>query len=190
MNDFTHHPDGRINIQGNSFPMSCWGIFEPDYLLPSGYIGRLFIEGQLHHLIKEGNNTYDQADIYDPEIAAYVGSLPSYQESFTALLSGAHVENVEGTIVISGPPALGANKTEIANDSTEQILIACDLGDTFATDEIRWTVTAPDGTVIPATDNAIAGQDNWMLTTSHVGTHLVRVETDRFGSAEITFEGV
>jgi hypothetical protein len=190
MTDFTHHPDGRINVQGLILPEVFWALVEPGYALPAGYIGRLFTEGQAHHLIRTGNNTYDQADLNDAALAGYVARKAEYQAAYDAWQDGAQVENQEGAIVVFGPPALSLDKSQIANDSADTVIVTCDLGDPEAVDEIRWKVTAPDGSEIDAVDNAVNGLATWQLTTSFEGAHTVRVETDAFGWAEINFEGV
>jgi len=190
MIDFSHHPEGRINIQGLIVPDTFWAQVEPGYGLPEGYIGRLFTEGQAHHLIRTGNSTYDQADLNDVEMAGYVARKAEYEAAYAAWQGGAQVENQEGAIVVSGPPALSLDKAQIANDSADTITVTCDLGDPDAVDEIRWQVIAPDDSAIDALDNAVNGVASWQLTTSFEGTHTVRVETDAFGWAEISFEGV
>lgn len=190
MHEFTHHPDDRIIVDGLTMPIDFWMIVEPGYALPAGYIGRLFIGGHEHKLIREGNHTHDIGDINDAEIAGYVARKAEYDAAYAAFQAGAYVENVGGVIDVYGPPSLITDKTEIANDGVEAITITCDLGDIEAGDEIRWSVTAPDGSVIQDVDDAVAGVDSWLLTTSHIGTHTVRVETDYFGWAAITFEGV
>ena len=189
MHDFIHHPDNRINIQGTGLSMAFWMILEPGYTLPVGYIGRLFTEGEVHQLIREGNTTQDQGDIDDVTLAGYVARLSEYQAADAAYVAGAYVENVGGLIEVSGPPSLIADKTEIANDSIETITLDCDLGDPV-TDEVRWRVTAPDGTFVDNVENASGGTSQWILTTSHTGTHIVRIETDNYGWVEITFEGI
>ena len=141
-------------------------------------------------MIGEGNHTHDLGEIDDAEIAGYVGRKAEYDAAYAAYQAGAYVENNGGSIDSYGPPGLSADKTEIANDSLDAVTITCDLGDAGSTDEIRWSVTAPDGSVINEVDNAVSGVDSWQLTTSHIGTHTVLVETDYFGWAEITFEGV
>ena len=194
MKDFIHHPDYIIIIQGTMLPSDFWQIVEPEYSLPGGYIGRLFTEGQVHKLIRVGNATHDPADINDAEIIGYVARLSEYQAAYAQYLSGAHVENVGGEIVISGPPSLSVDKTQIENDGIEQVTVTCDLNDVGSTDEIRWRVTAPDGELFPPggpeAANAVAGVDTWSLDTDQEGFHSVRVETDNYGWAEITFEGI
>jgi hypothetical protein len=190
MHDFIHHPDNNIVIQGTIFQMDFWLTVEPNYSLPQGYIGRLFKAGQVHHLICEGNANQHQADKNDAVLAAYIARKAEYEAVFEAQQNGAHVANVNGNIVISGPPTLSTDKTQIENDGVEAVTITCDLGDLTATDEIRWSVTAPDGSVTQTTANAVDGVSVWQLTTSHQGGHSVRVETDRFGWAQIEFEGV
>lgn len=187
--DFHEFTD-KVVILGVVFPRDFWDVAEPGYVLPAGYIGRLFTEGHAHHLVRAINNTYDQSNVNDTEIAGYVARMAEYDVAYAAYQAGAYVENVGGIIGVYGPPSLSADKTEIANDGVESITVTCDLGDAVATDEIRWSVTAPDGSVINEVDNAVAGVDSWQLTTSHVGVHTVAVETDYFGWAEILFEGV
>ncbi len=190
MHEFIHHPDDRIIVDGLAMPIDFWQIVEPGYALPVGYIGRLFNDGFEHKLIREGNHTHDIADINDGEIAGYVARKAEYEAAYAAYQAGAYVENDGGSIDVYGPPALSADKTEIANDGIETITITCDLGDAGADDEVRWRVTAPDASVIEESDTAVAGVDTWQLTTSHIGVHNVLVESDFFGWAEITFEGV
>lgn len=190
MHDFIHHPDDRIIVDGLAMSMDFWMLIEPGYALPAGYIGRLFNNGEVHQLILEGNHTHHAADLNDNEIAGYLARKAEYDAAYGAYQAGAYVENNGGSIDIYGPPDLSADKSEIANDGVDTITITCDLGDAAATDEIRWSVIAPDGSVIEEVDNAVAGVDTWQITTSHVGTHTVRVETDYFGWAEKVFEGV
>ena len=190
MHQFIHHPDANIVIQGSIFPMEFWQIIEPEYTLPEGYIGRLFTPGQVHHLIRDGNADHDPANKNDATLAGYVARKAEYEAAYAAQQTGAHIENINGNIVITGPPSMSANKAQIENDGNDSVVLTCDLGDPDADDEIRWSVTAPDGTVVEAADNAIDGMGTWELTTSHEGGHTVRVETDRFGWAEIGFEGV
>ena len=188
------HIGNFVSILALVVPLDFWQIVEPGYSLPDGYIGRLFTEGQEHKLIRVGNATHDPADINDAEIIGYVARLSEYQTAYDAYLSGAHVENVAGEIVISGPPSLSVDKTQIENDGIDQVTVTCDLNDVGSTDEIRWRVTAPDGELFPPggpeAANAVAGVDTWSLDTDQEGFHSVRVETDNYGWAEITFEGI
>lgn len=190
MHDFIHHPDDKIIIEGDIFEMDFWMIVEPQYALPQGYIGRLFTAGQVHQLVAEGNSRHDPADKNDPIFAEYVARKAEYVEAYAAQQNGSYIENIEGDIVISGPPTLSVNKSQIENDGVDSITITCQLDDNTLEDEIRWSVTAPDGTVVTAAQNAVNGVDTWELTTSHEGVHQVQVETDEFGSAGISFEGV
>ena len=189
MHDFIHHPDNAIVIQGTIFPIDFWQVVEPDYTLPAGYLGRLFTSGKAHHLIRAGNGDQDQADLNDATLAGYIARKAQYETAYAAYQNGAYVENVAGEIVISGPPALSVDSEQIDNDGLDSLTVTCDLGDAQASDEIRWSVRAPDGSVSEAQENAVNGVDSWELTTSHEGRHTVRVETDRFGWAEISFEG-
>lgn len=105
MNDFIHHPDGYVVIQGTIFPDEFWAIAEPGYALPDGYIGRLFTARVMHHLICEGNARHDQADIDDPQLSDYVARKAVYEATYAAWENGALVENVAGELVITDPPA-------------------------------------------------------------------------------------
>jgi hypothetical protein len=189
MHEFIHHPDQAIVIQGAIFPIDFWQMVEPGYALPAGYLGRLFTSGKAHHLIREGNGHQDQADLSDATLVGYIARKSEYEQAFAAYQEGAVIENVGGEIVISGPPELSVDRGEIANDGVDSVTVTCDLGDPEASDEIRWSVSAPDDSVNEAEADAINGVDSWQLTTSFEGVHTVRVETDRFGWAEIRFEG-
>jgi hypothetical protein len=193
MYDFRQYPD-NVSIQGLIMTIDFWQIVEPYSTLPMGYIGRLYIKGQVHHLIKVGNATYDQRDINDAEINGYVARLAEYQTAYAAYQSGAHVENVAGEIVINGPPSLSVDKAQIENDGVEQVTVTCNLNDAGSTDEVRWRGTAPNGDLFPPggpeVDNVVSGIDTWKVDTDQEGTHTVRVETDNFGWSEITFEGI
>ncbi len=188
--DFIHHPDGRIVIEGESFPLNFWNIVEPDYSLPVGYIGRLFTKMLVHHLIREGNNTHDQADVENSELINYISLKAIYQTAYQAHQDGANVFNDNGNIIISGPPLLSVDKSEIINDGVDAVTITCDLEDANLTDEIRWSVIAPDGSIQTDVEFAVYGVDTWVLTTSHIGVHKVVVETDFYGTSFITFKGI
>ena len=188
--DFIHHPDGKIIIQNSDYTMLFWLMVEPSYAIPNNYIGRLFNIGQANHLIRIGNDTYDQGDINDAILTEYVNKKVEYDTAYAAYNNGAYIENIDGIIVITGPPLLTLDKEEISNDGIDTITVTCDLGDIEAVDEIRWSVTAPDGSIVSEADFAIGGIDQWPLTTSFVGLHTVRVETDFYGSKDIVFNGV
>jgi len=188
--DFIHHPDGKIIIQNSDYTMLFWLMVEPSYAIPNNYIGRLFNIGQANHLIRIGNDTYDQGDINDAILTEYVNKKVEYDTAYAAYNNGAYIENIDGIIVITGPPLLTLDKEEISNDGIDTITVTCDLGDIEAVDEIRWSVTASDGSIVSEADFAIGGIDQWPLTTSFVGLHTVRVETDFYGSKDIVFNGV
>lgn len=47
---FQHHPDGVIVINGVMFPLPFFLLMQPDYSLPEGYIGRIYIPNETHQV--------------------------------------------------------------------------------------------------------------------------------------------
>jgi hypothetical protein len=187
--EFTHHPDNYIIIDGIQFPFAFWNIVEPNYNLPNGYIGRIYTKNTKSHVIRIGNVTFDQDEKNINELDFYISNLPEYQALFDDYLNGAQITIVNDSYVVKGPPLLTTDKTQILNINDDTITITCDLQENVI-EEIRWSVIAPDGTTVNEIDNTAGGIGVWERTTSHLGIHIVRAETDNYGSSEITFEGI
>lgn len=86
--------------------------------------------------------------------------------------------------------ALTSNKAQITADGVDSATLTANTGDASYTGNVRFTVTAPDGTILTEDVSAIAGVATTTMTTTQVNAHTVKAECIEFGSDEITVEGI
>lgn len=188
---FIHHPDGYIVIDNSIYPMNFWLTVEPGYALPQGnYVGRIFVPGIKNHLIRSDRNEHESIDLLWQEGSDYIAKKSIYDNALAASRNGAFVENVDGNVVVSGPPSISSDVPEIDNDGVEQVVITVDVGDAAYTGLVIWDIFYPDGNSFQDQENAVSGVSQLTLTTLQEGNHTIKVFCDGFGESSISIFGV
>lgn len=85
---------------------------------------------------------------------------------------------------------LSSNKSQITANGIDSAAITANTGDNSYTGQVKFTVTAPDGTIAIESVNAVAGVATTTLTTTQVANHVIRAECVEFGYKEIVVEGI
>lgn len=86
--------------------------------------------------------------------------------------------------------ALTSSDAQITADGVDSATLTANTGDASYTGNVRFTVTAPDGTILTEDVVAVAGVATTTMMTTQVDNHTVKAESIEFGSDEITVEGI
>lgn len=85
---------------------------------------------------------------------------------------------------------LSSNKAQITADGVDTATLSADSGNVNYTDNVKFTVIAPDNSVFTETIAAVAGIATTTLNSSQVGNHLITAESIEYGVKQITVEGI
>lgn len=85
---------------------------------------------------------------------------------------------------------LTSNKAQITADGIDSATLTANTGDASYTNNVEFTVIAPDGTITTEIIAAVAGVATTTITTTQVDSHTIKAECVEFGNDEITLEGI
>lgn len=85
---------------------------------------------------------------------------------------------------------LTSNKAQITADGVDSATLTANTGDASYTGNVKFTVTAPNGTIFTEDVAASAGVATTAMTTTQVDNHAAKAESIEFGSDEIAIEGI
>lgn len=118
---------------------------------------------------------YEFLELTDVQYAAMVG------QTGRAYLSGEAIQIKAMTLTSSAPT--------LVSDGSATVTLTADTGDAGYTGDVTFTVTAPDGSQVSETIEAVAGVAQTTLDTEQVGVHTITAACVEFGVKTITVEG-
>lgn len=114
------------------------------------------------------------------------------QPQFLAVRAAAPAKSYlnDGLLSNPGAPTLSSDKAQVADDGTDTALLSFDVLDAEYAGSVKWTVTAPDGSVQTSEKTAAAGVSSLSLTCNVTGRIQVEAQAITHGTGRIEIWGI
>lgn len=160
MSIFTHSPDNIISINGTTFPLDLFLVFEPDYALPEGVTGLVYRPGRVIRYLQNGD-WLARSETTWPKGDTYIAKEQDYKDQLSLLESRKAIVAANWDALVRALYPDIVTVPELVDGYTIEQMAAAWDDPTYAAPTQAQVLTAWNNTVKPALQAKKQAEENY-----------------------------